>query len=223
MGFLDKLFWGASKRLANDVSRIAGNEMKKKILAQKEQPERKTAVKQSIVKDDPQMKERAPYINRLKTILTLGVDDISDVNDMLDFLNEIDKIKINNQLLNAVWDKAWEKDEIREEIRDELDNMWDLGDEFGDRTGDYTVKFQSRGVEEICSEIRMMFYGIVDIVNMLRKKPYDEEDFNKEIKVIQDSALAVISKIEEKHEQLLRYNRQLINDKGQSYTIDYND
>ncbi|WP_175596866.1 hypothetical protein [Bacillus sp. MRMR6] len=39
MGFFDKLFWGASKRLAKDTSRIVANEMKKKATVPKAQPE----------------------------------------------------------------------------------------------------------------------------------------------------------------------------------------
>ncbi|PGY09150.1 hypothetical protein [Bacillus sp. AFS031507] len=72
MGFFDKLLWGASKRFANDASRIVANEMKKKSREPEPQAEDRSFVNE--------VKDRSYYLNELRRILRGHLTVIDTLN-----------------------------------------------------------------------------------------------------------------------------------------------
>ncbi|WP_042462186.1 hypothetical protein [Neobacillus dielmonensis] len=207
-----KLFYGASKRFANDVSNIAANEMKKKIKETRPRPD---------FDDDTNQKERAAYLNRLRQIL---LDNQKMLATLIDIINGIkgsimppfdeEGLLEYSQLILDIQDIAYQKHTESHEIND-------IGDQLAEKTDDYSVYYKSMDVSLINAEIIDLTNNVY---NSLLESELQYDDFlvdklDSFIKMIIDSQV----KVKEKYEELTEMNLVRIFDSGGQRTIDYNE
>ncbi|MCM3763909.1 hypothetical protein [Neobacillus niacini] len=207
-----KLLYGASKRFANDASRIVANEMKKKA----QQDRRLTSFD-----DHSSEPERAIFLNRLRHILLNDQEMLTVLIDIINGLKTCVEPPFNDEGLFEYSQLILDINELAFEKNQEAHEIHEMGIQLSENTDDYTVEYKSLDVSLINAEI----VDLADeIYNLLTA-----EETTYDIGLIEDldgfieKAQSYIEKSTEIYEELTKMNIVTIWDATRTRTIDYND
>ncbi|MBT2728604.1 hypothetical protein J7E63_16910 [Bacillus sp. ISL-75] len=216
MGFFDKLLWGASKRFANDASRIVANEMKKKSREPEPQAEDRSFVNE--------VKDRSYYLNELRRILrghltvidtlNVGIYPIREAFETIEISEEEDKV---------------ERSEI-EGMLQTLEQQSVLLTEYfntGERIGEYTIKFKSKDVLALNKRMKTLVTYFEKMTALYEQSESatveDKAEFFRLLKAFNTISESIDDKTVELHEELTKFNIVRTWDRGVTSEIDYND
>lgn len=218
LGFFNKLAWGASRRFANDVSNIVGNEMKKNT---KQQINKEA--NQIINKENLSEKQRAIHLNRLKKILLMQKEDIGVLLDISGSLLDMSSLAVNNEELerHLVVIKNI-KDSIKER-NIELDNLIEIGEKQAEKTQDYSVKFKGKEVRKINGGVKVSISYIEKMVNCFEDFSTCELNMDKIAYRFLDCYQMWDKEIEEKYDEITNMNIVRVWSNGSTQITDYND
>jgi hypothetical protein len=216
MGFFDKLLWGASKRFANDASRIVVNEMKKK--GKEREPQSEEGIFVNEVKD------RSYYLNELRRILrghltvidtlNVGIYPLWEAFDPKEISEEEDKV---------------ERSQI-EEMLQTLEQQSVLLMEYfniGERIGEYTIKFKSKDVIVLNKRMKTLVTYFDKMTALYEQSESateeDKAEFFRLLKAFNTISESIDDKVMELHEELKKFNIVRTWDRGVTSEADYND
>lgn len=211
----NKLFYGASRLFANDVSSIVANEMKKKGTQQG---------KQQVFEENSREKERATCLNRLKQILHMQKEEINSlfeiVGTFIDIRNQValdyEEIKKSLAMIHMLKDS-------QKEIYQELDIMIEIGERQGEITQDYAVKFKSKEVRKIQGKKKTLIIYVEDMVKCFEDTTNFELKLDKIANNFINRYKILEKEVEENYEEITNMNIVRIYNNGMTQTIDYND
>jgi hypothetical protein len=213
----DKIFWGASRRFANDVSNIVGNEMKKKA---KQKIIEQT--NQHINEENSSDKQRASHLNRLKQILLLQKEDMGLLLDIGVSLLDMSSLGLDNEELAKNLLIIQNIKESLNERNHELDNVIEIGDKQGEITQDYSVYYKGKDVKKINGGVKVTTSYVELMVKCFDDFSTCELNMAKIAERFMNCYQMWDIKITEKYDEITDMNIVRIWSNGSTQIMDYN-
>jgi len=209
-----KLFYGASKRFANDAANIVTNEMKKK---------KNREVNHSTFDDDSETKERAVYLNQLRHILLENKEILSTINnDIMSRFSMMDDSFVDDEIMLEYQELVLDIQDIMIQKYDEAFKINDIGDQLSELTNDYTVYYKSRDVMLINEELIDLMNAISDML-IEDDIVYAGNVLNERLEQLNDIPRNIAEKIKKLYDEITQMNITTIVDSRGQRTIDYNE